>query len=113
MFGVEDAIFRFVEVYEFASNWSRSLDLRPELQIDCTISGIQGQHLSFGPNKTGFSIPHVATETNWTFSRSYPTAELFSMSKQLAIDPAALLFEFFGWDNSQATIASVQEEIRG
>jgi len=111
--GVEDAIFRFIEVFEFAARWVTALKIDGSVTIAMEVFGLANRRLELGPNRMGFFTPRTAHEQSWSFSNSYSTADLLAKSRELSIPVATKLFELFGWDVSPDTIRGIQGELRG
>ncbi len=111
--GVEDAVFRFVEIYEFAARWSRALGIQGSLVIECTLRGLQDRILQLGPRRTGFSHARTCKVPEWSQTGSYLSTALLAHPRELAIPPAISLFELFGWDVSAEVIRGIQGELRG
>ncbi len=110
--GVEDTVFRFVEIYEFASRWAQAASFGKSTVIDCILRRLKGRKLELGARRIGFMYPRTAAQDEWRFSKEYATALLFSAPRDLAIPPAIQLFELFGWDVNENIVRSIQAELR-
>jgi hypothetical protein len=109
---VEDTIFRFAEIFEFAARWAKAVSVGEEMVVGCSIQGLQNRVLALSPRRHGFSNgPRCSTPT-WSWSKRFPTAVLFSAPRDHAIEPAIHLFELFGWDVAREVIRDIQHELR-
>jgi hypothetical protein len=112
LLGVEDTVFRAVEIYEFAARWSTALGLTGRLTIDMKLQGLTDRALGLGPNRVPFMHPHVCSVQEWTFSESYSATALLAETRSLAVPPVISLFELFGWDVSKESIRGIQADFR-
>jgi len=110
---VEHAVFRFVEIYEFAARWSRALGIRDPLVIECTLRELGNRALQLGPRSIGFSYARTCMEPEWSYSGTYAPTALLAQPRELAIPPGISLFELFGWDVSPEVIRGIQGKLRG
>jgi len=111
--GIQETIFRIVEIYEFAARWSRSLEIEDSLVVACTLRGLQNRTLKAGPGRRPFFGAQTCSASEWSHSLTYSPAELLAQARELAIPPAVALFEVFGWNVSPDAIREVQRELRG
>lgn len=109
---VEDTVFRLVEVFEFVARWARAAEMGKEMIVECRMRGLQNRALELGPGRAGFAYPKTASVQEWEWKRQYPTAVLFSGSKELAIEPTISIFELFSWDANRDNILDIQSELR-
>jgi hypothetical protein len=110
--GVEDAISRFVEVYEFASRWARRLSFGEATIIECTLRGLAGRALELSPRRGGFRVNRRATQEEWGYQGRYQTAILLATPRELAVAPAIQLLEIFGFDITGDVVRDIQSELR-
>lgn len=111
--GVEDAIFRFVEIYEFAARWAQRLELSEPITVECTLRGLEGRALELSPRRGGFFREYVSRVPEWSRTSAYGLAGLVANPRDNAIPPAISLLELFGWDISQDVVRDIQHELRG
>ncbi len=110
---VEDIVFRFAEIYEFAARWCRALDVRGKLAIECVLRGLENRTLQLGPRRVGFLQDRTCNVPQWSHSASYLSTALLAEPRELAIPPAISLFELFSWDVKAEAIRDIQKELRG
>ncbi len=110
--GVENAIFRFVEIFEFAARWVRAVPVGEKISIDCTFRGLKDRSLELSPRRTSPRFHWTRPEDEFKWGQQYSTADLFSTPREHAITPAIALFELFGWDASEDAIRDIQGELR-
>ena len=110
--GIEDAVFRLVEIYEFAARWANATLFGESIVIDIKIVGLKGRTLEMSPGRAPFLRPTVATVSEWTSNKSCETSTLLSSARELAAADAIRLFELFGWDAKPDVIRDVQGQLR-
>ena len=109
--GVEDAIFRFVEIFEFAARWARAVPIGEEVSVECVLSGLKNRALTISPRR-GLSSNYDSSVNEFKWEQRYSTAVLFSAPRQNAISPSIKLLELFRWDATEEFIRDVQGELR-
>jgi hypothetical protein len=109
---VENAVFRFVEIYEFAARWSRALAIQTSLVLAFTLRGLENRKLRLNPRRrVGFLGARTSKAPDWSYSKSYPSTALLSEPRELAIPPTIVLFELFGWDVNREVVREIQGEL--
>ena len=109
---IEDVVFRFTEIYEFASRWLHAMNVSGLAVIACTLRGLQDRQLIVGPGRVPFIEPRMCRVPEWASEHTYAMADLFSQARELAVSPAISLFELFGWDVNPKTIRDIQSHLR-
>ncbi len=102
--GVEDAIFTFTEIFEFAANYSRKAAGGEKMLIKIELKGLSKRQLTLAPTKVGFAFKRVSLVDEWRWEERLERAELQAKTRSLALKPAIDLFEKFNWD--------VKDEVR-
>jgi len=110
--GVEDMIFRFVEIFEFAARWANAISMGEEMSVECTLCGLRNRSLELSPKRMGCRFSYVSSEDEFTWEKQYSTAVLFSAPRENAIAPATSLLELFGWDTNDDFVRDIQSELR-
>lgn len=110
--GVEDAIFRFVEIFEFAARWSRAIPIGSELFVECKLRGLKDRGLEMSPRRMSMRFSYVCAEDEFVWSNRYSPAQIFAAPRENAISPSIELLELFGWDVSESLIREIQGELR-
>jgi hypothetical protein len=108
--GVEDAVYRLVEIYEFAARWTQALGIGDAIVLECAIRGLTNRRLVLSPNR-GFRIGGTCEVPEWTYEATHSPSSLLAQARELAVAPAISLFEIFGWDARPAVIKDIQNEI--
>ena len=112
--GLLGTIFRFTEIFEFATRMSLSEAGDKTMDIQITLNGLESRILwTESSNRAEFFSPRIAAVNQYNFKRAYSDAELAADTRNLALEPAIELFRRFGWDASLETVRSMQEELRG
>jgi len=112
LLSVEDTIFRFVEIYEFASRWAHTLSFGEVTIIECTLRNLSDRALALSPRRGGFRINCRCTQDEWPYHERCQTSDLLSTPSELAITPAIQLLEIFGFDTTAAVVRDIQSELR-
>ncbi len=112
--GVFEAVFRFIEIFEFAARLALTAAGDDFMHIEVALRGLSGRQLwmddpARGPIWSGqpAAIPELPYQVD--ISRS----ELIGNPRELAIEPTLRLFDRFGWDVTEATIRSLQADLKG
>jgi len=109
--GVEDVIFRFVEVFEFAARWARVIPVGDEMCVEFTLSGLQNRAIELNPKRMGFRFNYVSSAKEFKWAQQYSTSLLFSAPRENAVTPSIALLELFGWDTTEEFVSDVQNEL--
>lgn len=109
--GVEDTVFQLLEIYEFAARWADNLGWVGSVTIDLSLSGLDNRSLRLEPPRTHFQRRRAAHTSSWSSKQTYPVPTLLADPRTLSIAPALELFELFGWDTTESTILSIQQEL--
>ena len=110
--GVGEAIYRYSEVFLFASRLAHS-DLGSEtMTIEIAVNGLEGRRLEVdSPNRIPMHHQYVCQIDRFPSAVTVSRAELSVRSWELALETAAELFERFGWDPGLNLLESWQAEI--
>jgi hypothetical protein len=109
---VEDSIFRFTEILEFASRWAAALSFSGKIVVSCTLNGLGGRVLQLSLARRGLMRRYVSTQDGWRADLEFDTATLLSAPRDLAVDPAIRLLEIFGLDIANSTVKDIQAGLR-
>ena len=101
--GVEDAIFRFAEIYEFATRWAQAVSLAEPICRE----GIGGWSWA-GREVGGSSDDTSRRRMEWKHTHTHSLAELVARPLVNAIAPAVSLSEMFGWDIEPDGLRDIQ-----
>ena len=109
---VEDTLFRFTEIFEFASRYSLTEAGAEQMNIEIVLSGLQDRCLQLGYPRIGFVITKRKSNIS-EFSQNYPLArtELIAKSKEFALEASKELFARFGWDVTIEYLRGIQTEM--
>jgi hypothetical protein len=110
--GIENAVFRATEVFDFAARLSETEAGDEYMHIEIRLTGLQGRKLSVGPNRMPFVWPKVAqAQSHEIFSGARSRAELIANRRDWALQAAKSLFQQFDWDPPIAQLREVQQQI--
>lgn len=112
--GVEDAVFRLVEIYEFASRWAQAFAMEDPITVRILLKGLASRNLEFSPRRGGrsWSKRYTASCDQWTDLRRLRLAELVAGPRENAVLPTLSLLELFAWDVSRDVVRDIQTELR-
>jgi hypothetical protein len=109
---VEDTVFRFAEIFEFAARWSTALKIQGRIAITVEVMKLENRSLQLGPNRSHFTFPKTAHLESWKHSEWYFPADILAKPRELSIPLAIDFFEKFSWDVGPETIREIQNELR-
>lgn len=109
---VEDTVFRFAEIFEFAARWSIAMKIEGRVVIAVEVVKLEDRSLELGPDRSRFIFPKTAHLQSWRSSESYSTSKLVAQPRELSIPLAIDFFEKFSWDVQPETIREIQGELR-
>jgi hypothetical protein len=102
---VGDSVYRFCEIFEFASRISLSAAGAEEMTIQVTCHGLTGRHLVHNHDYPG----RECETASWKFEQNYPRPKLVAEGRSLALAAAADLFQMFRWAATPETLAAAIE----
>lgn len=105
-------LFRFTEIYEFASRLAVTAAGDDSMNIEIQLHLLAGRTLLLGhPDRVPFVSECRASIPDFTHQREYSTKELASQTRELALTPALELFRRFNWDVSLESLKDLQSEL--
>jgi len=111
--GVSSAMFRFTEIFEFASRLALTPAGSKTLVIQIDLNGLAGRSLWVdSPNHRRFSHQHTASVNTFQHEQEYRTEDLASTAWDLALPPAIELYRRFGWDVTLGMVRDLQLELK-
>ena len=113
--GVENAVFQFTEILEFAARLSLTQAGGEMMHLEIDLHGLKGRGLRLEKRRAGSSYlrEHRAEIDTLPYVLDLSKTELITASKELALKPAIELFRRFGWDPSPGVLRDIQGELRG
>ena len=109
---IKEVMFRFAEIFEFASRLTFTEAGDEQMHLEIAIVGIENYLLGVSPgNQTYFFREMVNLESRISFVFELHKFELVANTKELALKPAAELFQRFGWDPGIGVLRDIQYEI--
>lgn len=110
--GVADAVFRFVEFFEFAAALALSNVGDDPMVISIGCHHLSGRRLWIdAPNRVPFRTPPQSRIPEYVQERSLSRQELVGETRTLAIGWAKELMRRFNWDPSDATLEGLVARI--
>jgi hypothetical protein len=112
---VEDVIFTFTEIFEFATRLSNTKAGDDFMHIEISIYGLKGRELQFlHPRRSkNFITPKKTESEEFVPSPAIiSTTRLIAESWDLALTMARELFRRFDWDPSLEILRSYQQELK-
>ena len=115
----EDVIIRFSEIFEFAARLSRTDAGDDHMHLEVTPAGIDVR-LWVPSGKADFGRPATVFDnfakldpatSNRTYTKDLSALELMTKTRELALKPAAELFQHFGWNPGIRFLRDYQEEL--
>lgn len=111
--GVENTIFQFTEILEFASRLSLTQAGDESMHLEIDLKGLEGRYLKLKSRRVGSSNlrDKRAELAEFPYRFDLSKTELITTSKELALKPATELFQHFGWDPGQEVLRDIQAEL--
>lgn len=111
--GTFEIVFRFTEIFEFASRLAMTDAGSEEVDIDVTFFGMKARQLWMDDTSRMPLFGHRPAEINeFPYTERVNRSELVADARGLAIKPARRMFELFGLDLPEQTVRSLQDELR-
>lgn len=106
-----DAIYNFVEIFEFAARLAQSPAGGLHMRVDITLKNIPGRQI-VGPRTIFRPVDHfVSPKPEWTDGWHGPQTELIARPRELAAQFAQNFFFGYGLDVSLNVLGQLQEGI--
>ncbi len=110
--GIGDVLSRFTEIFEFASRLTFTEAGDEQMHLEVTVKGIEGRTLQLDlPGRTGFLLERKATISEQPYKADLSRVELVTDTRELALKPAAELFQHFGWKPGISLLRDIQSEL--
>ena len=111
--GVENAVFKFTEILEFAARLSLTQAGGESMHLEIDLHGLNGRGLKLETRRKGSSYlkDSRADIDKLPYRVDLSGTELITASKDLALKPAVELFRRFGWDPSLEILRDMQENL--
>lgn len=109
---ITDTLFKFTEVFEFASRLAATHASAEHLHIEIKLSGLNGRKLRMdNPNRSSLSFDRIAKidefPQDWTVLRS----DLVGKPREYALDAVEECFARFGFSPGREFLRAMQGEI--
>lgn len=109
--GIGEALYRFTEIFEFASRLCLTAAGDDVMNIKVVLRGLKGRQLvNDDPRRSPLRVRQTAME-EFPFERDYERALLTAKARELALEPAAEFFERFDWTPGVEHLRGWQERI--
>ncbi len=109
---VEDAVYSFTEIFEFAARYSNTVAGTEKMLIRIELRGLSNRQLVLAPTKAGFEYRRIAEQNEWKWEERFVRSDLRARARELALKPAVELFEQFRWDVKEDTLRSIQDHLK-
>ncbi len=111
--GVENAVFKFTEILEFAARLSLTQAGGEAMHLEIDLHGLNGRGLKLEKRRKGSSYlkDSRADIDKLPYRVDLSGTELITAAKELALKPAVELFRRFGWDPSLEILRDMQENL--
>jgi hypothetical protein len=106
-----DAIFEFLEIFEFAARLALSPAGAAFLRVDIQLHGLQGRRLVETHNAFRFSQDYRIQMPEWNHRWEGSQTDLIARPRDFAAEAARELFARFGLDISLDSLAGIQARI--
>jgi hypothetical protein len=112
LLGISDAVFRFTEIFEFASRLANTDAGEEQMHIDVTLHGLKGRTLFVDSyNRAPMFQPYTASIESFSQPKELPRTSLIAEAKELALIFSAELFKRFGWNPTLDMLRGLQSEL--
>lgn len=113
LLGVQDTLFRFTEIFEFAARLALTEAGDEQMCIEITLRGLQGRALRLdSPSRLPFVHEYRASIKEFPLTMELPRSTLIADTRELAVQHASELFRRFGWDPPPDLLRSLQAELQ-
>lgn len=106
---LKEVMLRFAEIFDFASRLSRTEAGEKQMHISVSICGIQDYQ--FRVSSMDFFRSMESPESGISFDFDLHRSELIENARELALKPAAELFQRFGWTPPKSMLRDIQGEL--
>ena len=109
---LKEVMLRFAEIFEFASRLSSTKAGDYQMHLEIELLGIEDYLFRVSPNDQVDFFREMANPTSRIpFTVDVPAFDLMCNTKELALKPAAELFQRFGWNPGIAVLRDIQYEL--
>ena len=109
---IKEVMLRLTEVFEFASRLTFTHAGDEQMHLEVAIVGIENYLLRVSStSQADFFRKMVSPESRIPFEFELHKFELVSNAKELALRPAAELFQRFSWDPGVGVLRDIQYEL--
>ncbi len=109
---IKEVIIRFAEIYELASRLTFTAAGAEQMHLEIDVSGIGEYLLRTAPKNQAAFFREMATQSpQFSFTVELPQIELMSNTRELALKPAAQLFQQFDWNPGIPFLRDIQYEL--
>ena len=110
---VQDTLYRFVEVFEFAARLASGPIPAPVVVLELKLIGLENRTLWIeNPNRAGFSAARKATIQEFPQIFTLSRDEAMSSARMNAFRAARELFKRFGWAPDDKLLEGMLDELR-
>ena len=111
---VADSIYRLTEAFELAARLSLTEAGSLFMHVEITHANLSRRWLDFNGIKDQYSVRGCKSKENvFSFEKDISQIELITETKELALEPAAQLFQQFGWKPHIDLLRDIQYQLTG
>ena len=109
---VEDTLLQFTEIFEFAARLAFTQAGDARMCLDLCVHNLAGRGLKLDRQRKGSSYFSTLTASvkEMPYKVELPAVKLVANPAELALRPAAELFQRFGWDPGIAMLRDIRDE---
>ncbi len=109
---IKEVIIRFAEIYELASRLTFTAAGAEQMHLEIDVRGIEDYILMVSREGQANSFRGMTTQSpQSSFTVELPQIELMSNTRELALNPAAQLFQQFDWNPGIPFLRDIQYEL--
>ena len=110
LLGVENAVFQFTEIFEFAARLSLSEAGDEQMHLEIAVRGLTDRVLRVEPRRVPLR-QRKASIAEFPYEIDLTRAELIINPRDLALNSAVELFRRFGWDPGLEVLRDMQAKL--
>lgn len=111
--GICNTVYRYTEIFEFASRLALTAAGDNQMKIDVTLNGLEGRRLVVDhPRRGTLSLNYTASLKEFPYGVTLAREELIAEPRKYALEPSLEFFRRFGWEPSLEVLRDIQGELR-
>ncbi len=108
---IEDTLLQFTEIFEFASRLAFTQAGDEQMHLEISVHNLKGRGLKLDMQRKSSSWLRTLTASvnELPYTVDLPAAKLVANTRELALKPAAELFQRFGWNSDVAILRDIRD----